>query len=121
MCGNGVLDEGEQCDFLSQPYTGMTKSGYLNLNKNWDSNPKTNREINIACTQYCTVKTGFTCPLEHQDSLLCVENCHDGLFDGPLDSTIAPLEGSRTLAEECDTGGEPGCDRMCKQESGYIC
>jgi len=95
----------------------MTKSGYLNLNKNWDSNPKTNTDINIACTQYCTVKTGFTCPLLHQPNLLCVENCHDGLYEGPLDTVTGSLALTerRTVAEECDTGGEPGCDRMCKQ------
>ena len=102
LCGNGRLDPTEECDYLQQPHEGMSPQGYIKRAETWHDDPETNHGINLGCTDHCTVKPGYVCPLSDDTSLLCTNTCHDGIYDGIHMANAAP--NNRLLAEQCDTG-----------------
>ena len=48
-----------------------------------------NTVLNIGCSKYCLIESGFTCPADNsytngdgRSGLLCTDRCHDGEYDG---------------------------------------
>lgn len=94
----------------------MSKEGYISKIPGWTADPALNSKINIGCDTSCKVKEGFVC--SNSSTLLCSDTCHDGVFDGSVDGERS----SRTLMEQCDTGGaSEGCDELCQVRQGYEC
>ena len=128
LCGNGMLDPGEQCDdghdvggqgctplcqieqgwscpTPGQPcvHTEVCGDGVLQSPEQCDDGNTANGD---GCSSKCTVETGYVC---HVPGKPCVPNCGDGIIEG---------------TEQCDDGNTAsgdGCSSTCMLECGWQC
>jgi fibro-slime domain-containing protein len=138
MCGNGVLDQSEQCDDgntipgdccdatcklesncacispippLSPPHQ-VCQSTISCGNGSVEGNEACddgNKTSGDGCDQNCNIETGYTCPATGGACILAVNPCGNAKIDP---------------GEECDDGDTEsgnGCSANCKIENGYVC
>lgn len=134
-CGNGVLDEAEQCDDgNARPGDGCT--GACQLEPNFacvaagsacvssvrcgdgavggvEACDDGNGDSGDGCSERCGVEPGFGCGSGPAGESVCSEVTSSACGDG--------LVGS---GEQCDDGGTApgdGCSELCSVEPGFVC
>ena len=86
LCGNGVLDPGEQCD-----------DGVFPLEKTGPS------AIDDGCNAFCQIEAGWQCPTPGQPCILCGSDGAGGCDGGPRGYCGDGIV-QTNLGEECDMG-----------------
>jgi fibro-slime domain-containing protein len=135
LCGNGKLDEGEQCDDgNSQPGDGC--SGTCKLEPNFSCPTPGARCVTTivcgdghiagleacddgnvkdgdGCSSACSVESGFSCTTGMNGSSACA-----------VDQSVVCGDSKVGFGEQCDDGNTvdgDGCSATCQVESGYVC
>lgn len=96
-CGDGYIDDGEECD---------------------DGQPAASGD---GCSAQCGQEPDFVCEQEGVPCRAIV--CGDGIIDGSSDPSIGEC-GPSAQGEQCDDGnggGDDGCSGSCAIEPGYVC
>jgi len=115
VCGDGVVDSGEQCDEGGDTATCNANctlptcgDGYLNLVAGEECDDG-NHATGDGCTATCHVESGYSCVDAVGLPIDCVTICGDGIVAG---------------AEACDDGNTrdgDGCSATCGVEVGWLC
>ncbi|MBU1220485.1 DUF4215 domain-containing protein [Myxococcota bacterium] len=139
-CGNGILDEGEQCDpEIPSPYSTCSEdclllqfcgNGLIEGNEECDDgNHGNNDGCSASCQKEVGCGNGYIDFTKGENGELLIEECDDGnLIDGDGCSATCTSEGAQVCGngileygESCDDGNTTdgdGCSALCKVESG---